>query len=49
MGLPGAGKGGSSSPYDEVDDLFECGLWKNRAEAISEDIGEEDRVVVLGR
>lgn len=43
------GKGGSSSPYEVVDDLFECDFWKNLVDAISDDTGDEDRVVVLGR
>jgi hypothetical protein len=37
-----------SSPYEDVDDLVDCSLWKNR-EPTSDDRGDEDRVVVLGR
>lgn len=45
--VPGVlGKGGTSSPYEVVDDRLEWDLWK-RGEA--DDMGEDDRVVVLGR
>ena len=40
------GNGGTSSPYEVVDDRLECDLW-NRGEA--DDIGDEERVVVLCR
>ena len=42
------GNGGSSSPYEVVDDLLECDFWKNFVEAMSDDIGDDDLVVVLG-
>ena len=37
------------SPQDEDDDLVECVGRKNWGEAKSEETGEEDLVVVLGR
>ena len=46
----GTGGGTScSSPQDEDDDLAECVGRKNWEEAKSEETGEEDLVVVLGR
>ena len=47
--LCGGGNGGSSSQYDEMEECAECVLVKNRDDAISDDMGDDERVVVLGR
>ena len=46
---PCCGRGGSSAPYDEMEECAEWVLLKNREDAMSEDIGDDERVVVLGR
>lgn len=42
------GMGGISSPYDDAEDRGDLDFGKKPDEAGSEDIGDDDRVVVLG-
>lgn len=42
------GKGGTCSPYDEVDDRVDCVFWKKPEEAGSDEMGEDDLVAVPG-
>lgn len=47
-GLTEFGIGGTSSPYDDDDERVECVRWKKPEEAISDEMGDDDLVVVLG-